>query len=116
MYVHRNIITNYSQQGATFLNLIIFTHALHVSGGSSTHNQEHITVHTTSVIVNQIKKGWILLAVIWNLLFSMHGANVKVKMYKLRAHARAHTHTHTAKNAQLIQPNKKCSQHSYYFG
>jgi len=36
-----------------FLNLIIFTDALHVSGGSSGHHQEHITVHTASGIVNQ---------------------------------------------------------------
>jgi hypothetical protein len=42
MSVHRNIIPNYSQQDATFLDLFIFTDALHVSGGSSTHHQEHI--------------------------------------------------------------------------
>jgi len=36
-----------------FLNLSIFTDALHVSGGSSTHHQEHITVHTASGTVNQ---------------------------------------------------------------
>ena len=46
MSVHRNIIPNYSQQDATFLDLFIFTDVLHVSGGSSTHHQEHITVHT----------------------------------------------------------------------
>jgi len=42
----------YSQQDATFLEFI-FTDALHVSGGSSAHHQEHITVHTASGIVNQ---------------------------------------------------------------
>jgi hypothetical protein len=52
MSVHRNIITNYTQQDATFLNLFTFTDALHVSGGFSAHHQEHITVHTVSVIVN----------------------------------------------------------------
>jgi len=36
-----------------FLNLFIFTDAIHVSGGSSAHHQEHITVHTASGIVNQ---------------------------------------------------------------
>ena len=36
-----------------FLNLFIFTDALHVSGGSSAHHEEHITVHTASGIVNQ---------------------------------------------------------------
>jgi len=36
-----------------FLNLFIFTDTLHVSGGSSARHQEHITVHTTSDIVNQ---------------------------------------------------------------
>jgi hypothetical protein len=34
-----------------FLNWFIFTDALHVSGGSSAHLQEHITVHTASGIV-----------------------------------------------------------------
>jgi hypothetical protein len=53
MSVHRNIIPNYSQQDATFLNFFIFTDALYVSGGSSAHHQEHITVHTASGIVNQ---------------------------------------------------------------
>jgi len=33
--------------------LFIFTGALHVSGGSSAHHQEHTTVHTASGIVNQ---------------------------------------------------------------
>jgi len=35
-----------------FLDLFIFADALHVSGGSSAHHQEHITVHTASGIVN----------------------------------------------------------------
>jgi len=35
-----------------FLNLFIFTDALHVSGGSSAHHQEHITVlvHTAATV------------------------------------------------------------------
>jgi len=53
MSVHRNIIPNYSQQDATFLDLFISTDALHVSGGSSALHQEHITVHTASGIVKQ---------------------------------------------------------------
>jgi hypothetical protein len=36
-----------------FFNLFLFADALHVSGGSSAHHQEHVTVHTTSGIVNQ---------------------------------------------------------------
>jgi hypothetical protein len=48
-----NTIPNYSQQDETFLDLFISTDALHVSGGSSAHHQEHITVHTASGIVNQ---------------------------------------------------------------
>jgi hypothetical protein len=52
MSVHRNIITNYSQQDATFCKFIS-TDALPVSGGSSAHHQEKITVHTASGIVNQ---------------------------------------------------------------
>jgi hypothetical protein len=54
MSVHRNIIPNDSQQDAKFfIDLFISTDALHVSGGSSAHHQEHITVHTASGIVNQ---------------------------------------------------------------
>jgi predicted nucleic-acid-binding protein len=48
-----SIIKNYDQQDATFLDLFISTDALHVSGGSSAHHQEHIAVHTASGIVNQ---------------------------------------------------------------
>jgi hypothetical protein len=51
--LHRNIIPNYSQQDPTFPDLFNFTDALHVSGGSSAHYQEHITVHIASGIVNQ---------------------------------------------------------------
>jgi len=36
-----------------FFNLFIFTDSLHVSGVSSAHHQEHITVHTASGIVKQ---------------------------------------------------------------
>jgi hypothetical protein len=53
MSVHRNIIPNYNQQGATILDLFIFTDTLNVSDGSSAQHQEHITVHTASGIVNQ---------------------------------------------------------------
>ena len=53
MFVHGNIIPNYSQQDATFLDLLIFTDGVHVSGGSSAYHQEHITVHTASGIANQ---------------------------------------------------------------
>jgi len=42
-------IRNYSQQDATLLEFIS-TDAVHVSGGSSAHHQEHITVHTASGI------------------------------------------------------------------
>ena len=48
-----HIIPNYSEQEATFLDLLISTDALHVSGGSSAHHQEHINVHTASGIVIQ---------------------------------------------------------------
>ena len=53
MSVLRNIIPNYNQQDAPFLDLFISTDAVHVSGDSSAHHQEHITVHTASGIVNQ---------------------------------------------------------------
>ena len=55
MSVHRNTFPNYDQQDATFLDLCTFTDALHVSGGSSAHHQEHVTVHTASGIVNQYR-------------------------------------------------------------
>ena len=47
-----NVILNYNQQDATFLDLFIPTDALQVSGGSSAHHQEHIAVHTAAGIVN----------------------------------------------------------------
>jgi len=53
MSVHRNIIPNYSQQDATFLDIFISTDALQVSGSSFAHHQVNITVHTASGIVNQ---------------------------------------------------------------
>jgi hypothetical protein len=37
-----------------FLNLFIFTHALHVSGGFSAHHQEHKTVQAASGNVKPI--------------------------------------------------------------
>jgi hypothetical protein len=42
-----------SQQDATFLDLFISKDALHVSGRSSAHHQEHTTVQTALDIVNQ---------------------------------------------------------------
>ena len=54
MSVHRDIITNYSQQDAMFLEFIYFYRRyIYVPGSSSTHHQEHITVHTASGIVKQ---------------------------------------------------------------
>jgi hypothetical protein len=50
------IIPNYNQQDATFLDPFIPTDALHVSGGSFAHHQEHITVHTASGTVNQYRR------------------------------------------------------------
>ena len=47
-----NIIPNYNQQDATF-SLFVYIDALHVSGGSYSHHQEHTTVHTASGIVKQ---------------------------------------------------------------
>jgi len=48
-----NRFPSYNQQDAVFLDLFISTDALHVSGGSSAHHQEYITVHTASGTVNQ---------------------------------------------------------------
>ena len=57
-YPKRNILnieynSRLYQKDATFLDLFVSTDALHVSGGSSAHRQEHIPVHTASSIVNQ---------------------------------------------------------------
>jgi hypothetical protein len=48
-------IPNYNQQDVIFLYLFIVTDPVHVSGGSSTHHQEHgtVRVHTALDIVNQ---------------------------------------------------------------
>jgi len=53
MSAHLNMIPNYSQQDATVFYLFNSIEALHVSGGSSAHHQEHITVHTASGIVKK---------------------------------------------------------------
>jgi predicted nucleic-acid-binding protein len=53
MSVHHNIIPSYSQQDATFLDLLISKDAVHVSVSSSAHHQEHTIVQTTSDIANQ---------------------------------------------------------------
>ena len=45
------IMPIYNQQDATFLDLFISTNAVHVSGGSSTHHQEHKTVHTPILLL-----------------------------------------------------------------
>jgi len=44
-----NIFPNYNQQDTTLFGLFISTNALHVSGGSSAHHQEHKTVHTVQL-------------------------------------------------------------------
>jgi hypothetical protein len=51
MSVHRNTIPSYNKQDATFLDLFISKDALHVSGGSFAHHQEHTAVQTTTGIV-----------------------------------------------------------------
>ena len=48
-----DIIPNYNQQDATFLDLFISIDAVHISGGFSAHHQEYITVHTAAGIVKQ---------------------------------------------------------------
>ena len=61
------VIPNYNQQDATFLIylFIYFTEAVLVSGGSSAHHPEHITICTASVIVNQYCC-WLLSWMRWN--------------------------------------------------
>ena len=49
---NKTLIPNYNRQDATFLDLFISTVTLHVSNGSFAHHQKHVTVHTSSGIVN----------------------------------------------------------------
>ena len=51
--IYINIFPNCNQQEATFLDLFVSADALHVSGGSSAHHQEHKTVRTASSFVNR---------------------------------------------------------------
>ena len=53
MSVHRKYNYKLQPTRCNVSYLFISTDALHVSGGSSAHHQEHITVHTASGIVNQ---------------------------------------------------------------
>jgi hypothetical protein len=46
------VIPNYSQQDATFLDLFILPDALNVSGGSSARRQEHVAVHTAFQVLS----------------------------------------------------------------
>jgi len=41
LYRSTSVFRSYNQQDATFLYLFISTDAVHVSGGSSAHHQEH---------------------------------------------------------------------------
>jgi len=72
------ICSSYSQITANkiklFLNLFIFTDALNVSGGSSAHHQEHITVQSVKI---KFKKSCIMLAVIWNYITMHIHMNIK---------------------------------------
>jgi len=62
-------IPNYNQKDVTFLDLFISTDALHVSGGSSAHHQEHITVHTASGIVKSNDRvKWIVSKILYKIL------------------------------------------------
>jgi len=60
-----NEFPNYNQQDATLFDLSISTDAVHVSGGSSAHHQEHIRVYTASGIVNQYCC-WLVAWMRWN--------------------------------------------------
>jgi sporulation-control protein spo0M len=65
-----NIIPNYNQQDETFLNLSISTDALHVSGGSSAHHQEHIQLQVlstnTAAIVDDMERSSISSMIVTN--------------------------------------------------
>jgi len=48
--VHRNNILIYIQQGATLHSLFYLQTVLHVSGGTSTHHQEHIQLYLQHLV------------------------------------------------------------------
>jgi hypothetical protein len=48
--VHRKNIPIYIQQDATIHSLFYLEHALHVSGGTSTHHQERIQLHLQHLV------------------------------------------------------------------
>jgi hypothetical protein len=76
MSVHRNIIPSYSQQDATFPEFICinFTDALHVSGGSSAHHQEHITTYS----VRFCQPVLLLAATLEEMEFHLVGCNLEL--------------------------------------
>ena len=43
----KGLITNYSQQDATFLDLFIFTDALYVSGGATVEEKAQSAIYST---------------------------------------------------------------------
>ena len=80
-----NEILNYTQRDATFLDLLIFTEALHVSGGSSAHHQEHVTL----LILNYTQRGTTFLDLfIFTEALHVSGGS--------SAHHQEHVNVHTA--------------------
>ena len=82
---------------------IYFLKALHVSGGSSAHRREHITVHTASGIVNQYcckLVSWMR----WNTLFFIYLFLKGSTCFRrfLRPSSGAHNCTHSFRYCQLI--------------
>jgi hypothetical protein len=49
--MHLNNIPIYTQQGATLHSLFYLETALHVSGGTITHHQEHKQMYLTHVVI-----------------------------------------------------------------
>jgi hypothetical protein len=63
-----------------FLNLFIYTDTIHVSGGSSAHHQEHVTVHIASGIFNQL----LLLAATVDEMFPPQTCRAYLKINKFK--------------------------------
>jgi len=77
--LHRyNFNVKYNKQ-MQLIWFIYFQNALHVSGGSSAHHREHITVHTASGIVNQYCY-WLVWWMRWNWVPSQAGIVAEIEL------------------------------------
>jgi hypothetical protein len=98
MSVHRNIITNYSQQDATFLEFIYFYRCSTCFRRFLRPYREHITVHTVSGILLLLIPTW------YTIFYKLH--EIKF-LYMFRASS---THPHEVNDVNCIRMQPLVSQ------